>query len=92
MAPERVGTVMGNTQMGGEGVHWIGIEPFIGVDHFIQNLGDGTFAHSGSLAIRAARAAGSHMTFKILYNGAVAMTGGSRMLRRPAGPLGWLRS
>ncbi len=76
MAPERVGTVMGNTQMGGEGVHWIGIEPFVGVEHFIQNLGDGTFAHSGSLAIRAARAAGSHMTFKILYNGAVAMTGG----------------
>jgi indolepyruvate ferredoxin oxidoreductase len=76
MDPDRVGTVMGNTQMGGEGVHWIGIEPFIGVDHFTQNLGDGTFAHSGSLSIRAAVAAGSHMTFKILYNGAVAMTGG----------------
>ena len=76
MDADRVGRVMGNTQMGGEGVHWIGIEPFVDVDHFTQNLGDGTFAHSGSLCIRAAVAAGSHMTFKILYNGAVAMTGG----------------
>ncbi len=76
MEPERVGQVMGNTQMGGEGAHWIGIEPFIGVDHFTQNLGDGTFAHSGSLSIRAAVAAEANMTFKILYNAAVAMTGG----------------
>jgi indolepyruvate ferredoxin oxidoreductase len=76
MDPKRVGRVMGNTHMGGEGVHWVGIEPFVDVDHFIQNMGDGTFAHSGSLAIRQAVASGAHMTFKILYNGAVAMTGG----------------
>ncbi|MFV0681537.1 indolepyruvate ferredoxin oxidoreductase family protein [Ottowia sp.] len=78
-------STVGFTQMGGEGVPWVGQQPFSNEQHVFANLGDGTYFHSGTLAVRQSIAAGANITYKILYNDAVAMTGGQQIGERPEG-------
>jgi indolepyruvate ferredoxin oxidoreductase len=86
MDEDRVGTTAGLAAMGGEGAQWIGMSPFVERNHFSQNLGDGTYFHSGQLAIQASIAAGVNVTYKLLHNGTVAMTGGQDAVGRVGVP------
>ena len=84
MDPDRFGDIAGLTCMGNEGMQWVGMEPFVETRHLIQNLGDGTYFHSGQLAIQGSISAGVDVTYKLLWNGAVAMTGGQEAQGRIA--------
>ncbi len=82
MDEDRVGQSIGITAMGNEGAQWLGMAPFVNTNHVFQNFGDGTYFHSGQLAVQAAIGAGANITFKILYNHTVAMTGGQEASHR----------
>jgi len=76
MGEQRVGDIAGLACMGNEGTPWIGMSDFVDIPHIFQNLGDGTYFHSGQLAVQAAIAANVNITYKLLFNATVAMTGG----------------
>ncbi len=86
MDEARVGESIGITAMGNEGTQWLGMAPFVETEHVFQNFGDGTYFHSGQLAVQAAIGAGANVTFKILYNDTVAMTGGQVTAHRVGVP------